>query len=116
MTEKNYKSDAFGAIHSSASALHKIKAIDKQTMRRFDDACLMPVTQITPEAIKAIRTKENVSQPIFAEYLGLSKNIVSEWERGIKKPHGSSLRLLQIINRHGLDICKIDQAQNSTPL
>jgi putative transcriptional regulator len=41
MTDKNYKSEAFEAIHSSAKALYKIKAIDKQTMRNFDDACLM---------------------------------------------------------------------------
>jgi putative transcriptional regulator len=112
MTSKEYKSEAFEAIHSSARALYKIKAIDKQTMRSFDDACLMPVTDITPEAIKAIRNKENVSQPIFAEYLGLSKNLISEWERGIKKPRGSSLRLLQIISNHGLDICKIDRQAN----
>lgn len=109
MTDKNYKSEAFEAIHTSAKALYKIKAIDKQTMRNFDDACLMPVTEITPEAIKAIRNKENVSQPIFAEYLGLSKNLISEWERGIKKPRGSSLRLLQIINTHGLHILQLNK-------
>lgn len=31
-----FKSDAFEAIHSSASALYKIGAINKPTMRRFD--------------------------------------------------------------------------------
>jgi putative transcriptional regulator len=41
MTDKNYKSEAFEAIHSSARALYKIKAIDKETMRSFDDACLI---------------------------------------------------------------------------
>jgi putative transcriptional regulator len=41
MTDKNYKSEAFEAIHSSARALYKIKAIDKETMRNFNNACLI---------------------------------------------------------------------------
>lgn len=103
---ENYHSEAFEAIHSSAQALHKINAIDKKTMRHFDNQCLIPVHDISPEDIKAIRDSANVSQPVFAQYLGLSKNIISDWERGVKKPRGSSLRLLQIINKHGLDIVK----------
>jgi len=35
-----FKSDAFDAIHASASALHKVGAIDKATMRSFDETCL----------------------------------------------------------------------------
>ncbi len=35
-----FKSDAFEAIHSSGSALYKIGAIDKTTMRGFDAAAL----------------------------------------------------------------------------
>jgi len=35
-----YKSDAFAAIHESASALFEVGAIDKQTMREFDVSCL----------------------------------------------------------------------------
>ena len=40
MTSKEYKSEAFEAIHSSAKALYKINAIDDETMNDFDDACL----------------------------------------------------------------------------
>ena len=35
-----FKSDAFEAIHSSASALYKIGAIDKITMRGFEATTL----------------------------------------------------------------------------
>lgn len=38
-TERTYKSDAFEAIHSSASALHTIGAIDNTEMHRFDESC-----------------------------------------------------------------------------
>jgi putative transcriptional regulator len=47
-TKKTYKSDAFEAIHSSASALHKIGAIDKTTMRSFDTSCLAVPVEIEP--------------------------------------------------------------------
>ncbi|MAM39935.1 MAG: transcriptional regulator, partial [Erythrobacter sp.] len=46
---------------------------------------------------------EHVSQPVFARYLNVSKNLVSDWERGAKKPGGPALRLLSIIQRNGLD-------------
>lgn len=35
-----FKSDAFEAIHASASAMLKVGTIDKATMCRFDEACL----------------------------------------------------------------------------
>jgi putative transcriptional regulator len=60
-------------------AMHEIGAIDKQTMR------------------------EHISQPVFARYLNVSKNLVSDWERGVKKPGGPALRLLTVIQKKGLE-------------
>ena len=37
---KQYRSDAFAAIHETMEALHEIGAVDKRTMREFDEACL----------------------------------------------------------------------------
>lgn len=100
---KKYRSDAFAAIHETMEALHDIEAIDKQTMREFDDACLTPVHVLAPEEIKAIRARERISQPVFARYLNVSKNLVSDWERGVKKPGGPALRLLTVIQKRGLE-------------
>ena len=55
------------------------------------------------EGFRLIREAEHVSQPVFARYLNVSKNLVSDWERGAKKPGGPALRLLSIIQRSGLD-------------
>ncbi|WP_214509493.1 DNA-binding protein [Pseudomonas brassicacearum] len=41
---KEIKSEAFESIHSSAEALLKIGAIDKTTMREFDEACMAEVS------------------------------------------------------------------------
>ena len=100
---KKYRSDAFAAIHETIEALHEIGAVDKQTMREFDDACLTPVHVLAPDEIKAIRVREHISQPVFARYLNVSKNLVSDWERGVKKPGGPALRLLTVIQKKGLE-------------
>ena len=99
---KIYRSDAFAAIHETMEALHGIGAIDKLTMREFDDACLTPVQALSAEEIKSLRLREHISQPVFARYLNVSKNLVSDWERGIKKPGGPALRLLTVIQKKGL--------------
>ena len=99
---KKYRSDAFTAIHETMEALHDVGAIDKQTMREFDDACLTPVQVLSPEEIKSLRMREHISQPVFARYLNVSKNLVSDWERGVKKPGGPALRLLTVIQKKGL--------------
>lgn len=99
---QEYRSDALGAVHEVAEALRDIGAIDKQTMRQFDEACLTPVRAFTPEEIRGIRTREHLSQSVFARYLNVSKNLVSDWERGVKKPGGPALRLLTIIQAKGV--------------
>ena len=102
MATKTYKSEAMASIHQMMEGVFEIGAIDKVTMRSFDEACLVPVEDITPETIKFIREREAVSQPVFARHLNVSKNLVSDWERGVKKPGGPALRLLSIISRKGL--------------
>ena len=83
---KKYRSDAMAAIHETMEALHKVGAVDKQTMRRFDEACLTPVQSLTAKQIKAIREREHVSQTVFANYLNVTPNLVSKWERGRSGP------------------------------
>ena len=61
-----FKSDAFAAIHSSASALHRVGAIDKATMRHFDEASFSKPATFDPAEIKQLREANNVSQPVFA--------------------------------------------------
>lgn len=99
---KKYKTDALAAIHETMEALHEVGAISKQTLREFDDACLTPIEPLSPEAIRELRLREHISQPVFARYLNVSKNLISDWERGVKKPGGPALRLLTVIQKKGL--------------
>lgn len=99
---KKYRSEAMAAVHETMEALHEIGAIDKQTMRRFDDACLTPIRLFKPEEIRAIREREHVSQAVFANYLNVTSSLVSKWERGEKRPSGASLKLLSLVEKNGL--------------
>jgi putative transcriptional regulator len=99
---KTYKSEALASIHEMMEGFHQSSAVDKRTMREFDEACLTPAEPLPPEEIRAIRERECVSQPVFARYLNVSKNLVSEWERGTKRPGGPAIRLLTIVRQRGL--------------
>ena len=99
---KTCKSDALAAVHEMMEGFYESGAIDKQTMREFDDACLTAVEPMPPEELRAIREREHLSQPVFARYLNVSKGLVADWERGVKKPGGPALRLLTVIQKKGV--------------
>ena len=104
MTKRKFKTDAFEAIHASAVALHKVGAIDKATMREFDESCLVVPPKIEPKQIKQIREATHVSQPVFARYLNTSESTIQKWEAGTKRPSGMALKLLAIVEKHGLKV------------
>ncbi len=104
VTKRAFKSDAFGVIHASASALHRVKAIDKATMREFDASCLAVPPEMEPQEIKRIRERAHVSQPVFARYLNTSESTVQKWESGTKRPSGMALKLLAVVEKHGLKV------------
>ena len=99
---KQYRSETMAAIHETAEGLHSIGLMDKQTMRKFDEACLTPVRPLTAAEIRALREREGASQAVFARYLNVTTGLISQWERGEKHPQGASLKLLSLVARHGL--------------
>jgi putative transcriptional regulator len=99
---KQYRSPVMASIHETAEGLHAAGVMDKQTMRKFDEACLTPVRPLTPEEIRALREREGASQAVFARYLNVTTGLISQWERGEKHPQGASLKLLSLVAKHGL--------------
>ena len=98
-----YKSDRSEAIHTSATALRKVGAIDKATLRDFDASCLS-VPGMRPAQIKKLRLANHVSQPVFARYLNTSESTIAKWETGAKNPSGVAMKLLQVVKKHGLGV------------
>jgi putative transcriptional regulator len=53
--------------------------------------------------IQALRRRERISQAILARHLNVRAKRVSDWERGVKRPSGPSLKLLALARAKGLD-------------
>lgn len=101
--QKAYRSDALRSLHLAVEDLNSAGAMEKTTRRRFDVACLTPVEDLRPDAIKRIRVRAQMSQSVFALALNVSAQVVSKWERGEKKPSGPSLKLLALAHRKGIE-------------
>jgi putative transcriptional regulator len=99
-----FSSDISKAIHASAAMPHNVGALDKATMRDFDARYLVVPSKIEPAQIKQLREANNVSQPVFARYLNTSESTVEKWETGAKRPSGMALKLLMVIQKHGLQV------------
>ena len=104
MAKRRLSGDLSEALHSSAAALRRVGALDKATMRDFGARHLAVPRAIEPAEIKTLRETNNVSQPVFARYLNTSESTVEKWEAGAKRPSGMALKLLTIVQKHGLQV------------
>ena len=97
-------SEILDIAHDLATGLFKAGAMDEITKRKIDALCLPQKRTFTPDEIRSIRKVNNVSQAVFAAFLGIGKTTVQQWERGQKKPSGPSMRLLDLVDRKGLAV------------
>jgi putative transcriptional regulator len=98
------KSAILEAVHETARGLHKAGVMDQFTLREFDRLCMPPVAPLKPAQIKRIRESSRVSQGVFARLLNTSVSTVQKWEIGQKKPTGTALKLLHLVQQRGLKV------------
>ena len=98
------KSAILEAVHETAKGLHKAGVMDQVMLREFDRLCLPPVEPLEPAQIKQIREISRVSQAVFAALLNTSISTVQKWEIGQKKPTGTALKLLHLVQKRGLEV------------
>jgi len=103
MATKTRKSRLLEEMYETARGLHEIGLIDKRRMREFDTLCKLDIEPLSPQQIKSLRKRLHVSQAVFAALLNTSVSTVQKWEIGEKKPSGPSLKLLNLIERKGLE-------------
>ena len=96
------KSRLLSEVHETACGLARIGAIDKRTLRDLDALCLSPIRELSAKQIRAIRSRTQMSQAVFAAVLNTSVSTVQKWEIGEKRPSGPSLKLLNVIERKGV--------------
>jgi putative transcriptional regulator len=100
---KQYRSRVLASVHETAEGLTGAGVMSKQTMREFDELCLTPVQLLSPDEIRELREREGASQAVFARHLNVTTGLVSQWERGEKRPKGTSLKLLALVAKNGLN-------------
>jgi len=91
-------------VHETAKGLRNSGIMDEITMREFDALCLPPVKTYQAQEIRQIRLRYHVSQAVFATYLNVSKTSVARWESGGKKPGPTAVKLLNLVDRKGIEV------------
>lgn len=91
-------------IHETAKDFYESGVMTEQTLREFDALCLPPIKHYTATQIQRIRKRNKASQAVFAAYLNTSASTVQKWEQGQKKPGGLALKLLNLVDRNGLEL------------
>lgn len=97
------KSRLLDEMHETARGLQAAGLISKRRMSEFDALCHLDVQEMAPQQIKSLREQAHVSQAVFAAVLNTSLSTVQKWEAGDKRPSGPSLKLLNLIERKGLE-------------
>ncbi len=92
------------AVYESAKGFYEAGAISKKTMREFDALCLPKVPAYSPKQIKAIRASCNASQRVFAAFLNISPSSLQKWETGARKPDSAAFKLLNLVEKKGLEV------------
>lgn len=92
------------AAHATARGLHQAGVVDQVTMWEFDQLCLPPVEPLAPDEIKQIRAATRVSQAVFARLPNTSLSTEQKWEIGQKRPTGTALTLLHLVQKRGLEV------------
>ncbi len=92
------------SVHETARDLHAAGFIDMRTMRQYDALCLEPIASYSSAKIRALRARHKLSQAVLATVLNTSLSTVRQWEIGDKQPSGPSLKLLNLLDRKGLEV------------
>ena len=83
--------------------VHAAGMISKRRMKEYDFLCLVPVPEYSSVSIRALRERYRISQAVLASILNTSVSTVRQWEIGEKHPSGLSLKLLNLLDRKGLE-------------
>ena len=89
-------------INDIAQGLHRSNIIDKKTLRDLTDGDIPVLVEYTGEDIHQLRKKQKLSQSVFAKYLNVSPAMIRSLEQGQSHAHGAILKLLNIVDRHGI--------------
>ena len=103
MTKTKVKSRILESVHETAVDLHRLGFIDHRKMHKYDALCLDPIPEYDSEKIRSLRNHYQLSQTVLASLLNTSPSTVRQWEMGDKHPTGPSQKLLNLLERKGIE-------------
>ncbi len=90
-------------VLEGARGLNRLGFIDKRRMNEYEALCLPPIPAYDSARIRSLRRRLKISQAVMASVLNTSLSTVRKWEQGDKQPSGPSLKLLNLLDRKGLE-------------
>jgi len=93
MTKRDIFADLMEGFDALEGARH-----GKVTLKTTEVA-IKPPPEMTPEKVRAVREKLQVSQPVFAHRLRTKPQTIKNWEQGTARPNAQAAILLSLIER-----------------
>lgn len=78
--------------------------LSKATVDKLESLNIPPVKELSPRQIRALRKRINASQGVFARVLNVNVSTVQKWEQGSVQPQAAALKLLNVLDEHGIGV------------
>ncbi|MDB5821613.1 MAG: transcriptional regulator [Herminiimonas sp.] len=92
------KRNLFADLMEGMEAL-EAERTGKATLRKIEVE-YNPAPELTPAELVRVRTKLNISQPVFARRLRTEVKTIKNWEQGRSKPNAQAAILVRLVDRH----------------
>ena len=90
-------------VMETTNDLHTIGLVDKITLKKIEKLC-GKTKDYTAKDIVQVRKKYGLSQAALAKLFNISPSTVQKWEQGLKSPSGATKKLIELIDKKGLEI------------
>lgn len=100
------KSRILDPVHETAADLHRLRFTDQRKMQKDDVLCLEPVQDYNAAKVKSLRERLHLRQAVLTSMPHTSVSTVRKWEAGAKRPSSPSQRLLDMVERKGLEVVR----------
>ena len=106
---KNNSDRVAAEMLEMAMALRGHGLLSKADMGQIRALCAPPPVYSAETVVQIRTTKAQMSQSVFASFLNVSVSAVQKWEspKSGKHPSGSSAKLLQLIEKKGMEAVAI---------
>ena len=99
-------SKVLNMVEEELQAINEVKDVS-MSIREFNKIKYLPPKHYSRIDIVKIRKKLHVSKTVFARVLNASESTIKKWEIGAKEPGCANSRLLQILEKKGLEVLSV---------